>query len=208
MLKTGSLKVQLGAWSLIRYIHYIDQGLSILPLRAFYKASLETFIERTGQLWWSGMLQALLLRPKMGDQIFINNNPFFRRASPLYSPFPCTMNLWNESSDIVPCDLCPPRHGSIFVRVLMAEVRPYSVTRYKYCRNDGVKRVGSEHPNPPPVCWCREWWPTLHSCSEYLVCSIMVSGGGGGSSELQKAKKRFGEIPLHNSVYYHKILSN
>lgn len=109
VLKTGSLRVQLGAWSLIRYIHYIDQGLSILPLRAFYKASLETFIEQTGQLWWSRMLQALLLQPKMGDQIFINNNPFFRCVSPLYSPFPRTMNLWNESSDIALCDLCPPQ---------------------------------------------------------------------------------------------------
>lgn len=36
------------------------------------------------------------------------------------------------------------------MRVLMAEMQPYSVTLYKYYRTDGVKRVGSEHSNPPP----------------------------------------------------------
>lgn len=128
----------------------------------------------------------------MDAQIFINNNPFSRRVSPLPSHHKTLEREFRHCSVQSP----PLGHGSIFVRVLMAEVRPYSVTRYKYCRTDGVKRVGFEHPNPPP---CES--AGVENDDLHCIHSIMVSGGdggGGGPSELQKAKQRRGEIPLHN----------
>lgn len=105
-------------------------------------------LSKNGQLVWSEMLQALLLQPKMDYQIFINNNLFSRHVS-LVLHCPRTINLWSGNSDIAPCNL-PPRHGRTYLCVRMVEERSHRVTRYKYCRTDGVKRVGSGHPNPAP----------------------------------------------------------
>lgn len=73
----------------------------------------------------------------------------------------------------------------------MAEVRPYSVTRYKYCWADGVKRVGSEHPNHPP---CEsadvenDDLHCIHAQNIWFVVSWSLGGGGGSGVLWTKSK--------------------
>lgn len=50
----------------------------------------------------------------------------------------------------------------------MVVERSFSVSPYKYERADGVKRVRTA--GPPSAA-------ALHSCSEYLVCGIMLFWG-------------------------------
>lgn len=78
------------------------------------------------------------------------------------------------------------------MRVLMAEERPYSATRYKYCRTEGGKRVGSEHPNPPP---CEsagvenDDLHCIHAQNIWFVVSWSSGGGGGRGGPLNYKKQ-------------------
>lgn len=161
------------------------------------------------------MLRAVLLQAKMDSQIFINSTPLSRHQTQHVPPshmlpllFPMGHKSLSRSSEIAPSNLLP-EHGSIFVYVcvcvLMVVERSFSVIPYKYWRVEGVKRVRTVAPPPIWFCWGRNWWPALHSCSEYFACSIMVFGDPWttiSTEDFQTFKECHRAIPLHNTVYY------
>lgn len=111
----------------------LDHRLCIF-LQELYEVQLETFIGQNRQLWQLKVLQPILQQPKM--DIYKHQQSLLSQCLFLVIPYPQTTYLWSRSSDIPLCKPLP-RHGSIFVCVLIMEERSYSATCYKYCRTDG-----------------------------------------------------------------------
>lgn len=115
----------------------------------------------------------------------------------------------------LPCAPWPPNHKSLeqefrrsseqpsrgmgaYLCVLMVKERSYSVTCYKYCRSDGVRRAWTVQPNPPPSEYAGEENGDLH-CIHAQNIWFVVSWSLGRESVNYKKHRRLPHMQNNTS---------